>query len=69
MPGFKPHCPKCNSLEVEQLGMHDHYAKDADGKDTALDATIFAYKCECGLAFSFEIKHGQKPISKATGLR
>jgi len=40
-----------------------------DGKDTALDATIFSYKCECGLAFSFEIKHGLKPVSKSTGLR
>ena len=36
--------------------MHDHYAKGPDGKDTTLDATIFSYKCECGLSFSFEIK-------------
>ena len=49
--------------------MHDHYAKGPDGKDTTLDATIFSYKCECGLSFSFEIKHGQSPISKSTGLR
>jgi hypothetical protein len=44
--------------------MHDHYAKGPDGKDTTLDATIFAYKCECGLTFSFEIKHG-KPAKKS----
>jgi hypothetical protein len=48
--------------------MHDHYAKDESGANTILDATIFSYKCECGLAFSFEIKHGQSPISKSTGL-
>jgi len=69
MPGFTPVCPKCHSNHVEQLGMHDHYAHGPDGKDTALDATIFSYKCECGLAFSFEIKHGLKPVSKSTGLR
>ena len=49
--------------------MHDHYARGPGGEVTTLDATIFSYRCECGLIFSFEIKHGQTPLSKSTGLR
>lgn len=68
MPGFTPYCPKCNSDHVELLGVHDHYAHRTDGSQL-LDSTIFAYRCACGLAFTFEIPHGQKPASWQTGLR
>jgi hypothetical protein len=31
MPGVTPHCPKCNSEDVELLGIHDHYSAMAVG--------------------------------------
>lgn len=68
MPGFAPHCPKCNSEDVEQIGSEDHYSKGSDGSKL-LSATVFAYRCPCGLAFNFEIPHRQPNVSRLTGLR
>jgi hypothetical protein len=62
MAELKPHCPKCNSQEVEQLGTHGRYSKDANGNDAFLEATCCAYKCRCGMPFSVEIQHWHKPI-------
>jgi hypothetical protein len=46
--------------------MQDRYARGASQVTTAPVSTVFAYKCECGLAFTFEIPHGQKPKSRET---
>lgn len=70
MPGFAPACPKCHSTDVAFLGMHDHYPEGSSRqRDSRPDLTVFTYRCECGLTFSFDIIHGQNPVSKATGLR
>jgi hypothetical protein len=44
--------------------MHDRYAEGASRVTTAPTSTIFAYKCKCGLAFTFEVTHG-KPARKS----
>jgi hypothetical protein len=58
MPGFAPQCPRCGSADVKQVGMHDRYANGSSHATAAPTSTVFAYKCKCGLAFTFEIKHG-----------
>jgi hypothetical protein len=63
MPGFTPHCPRCDSTDVKLAGMHDHYADGASHASTAPTSTVFAYKCKCGLAFTFEIKHGLEQLA------
>ena len=30
-------------------------------RDTPPIATTYAYKCKCGVAFTFEVKHDQPP--------
>jgi hypothetical protein len=48
--------------------MHDRYADGASPVTSAPVSTVFAYKCKCGLAFTFEIHHGQPPKSQQTGM-
>ena len=70
MPGFSPHCPRCDSTDVKQVGMHDRYAEGASRVNASPTATVFAYKCKCGLAFTFEIKHGgEKPAGNGKSRR
>jgi hypothetical protein len=56
---FTPQCPRCASHDVKVVGSHDYYLLFSPRlPDTPPEYTIFAYKCVCGLAFTFEIKHG-----------
>jgi hypothetical protein len=48
--------------------MHDRYPDGASPATSAPTSTVFAYKCACGLAFTFEIHHGPPPKSPHTGL-
>ena len=49
--------------------MHDRYADGASRVTTAPMSTVFAYKCICGLVFTFEIPHGPPQKSQQTGMR
>ena len=56
---FTPQCPRCMSHDVKLVGSHDHYPAFVPRlPDTPPEFTVFAYQCRCGLAFTFEIKHG-----------
>jgi len=56
---FAPPCPRCASDDVQLVGSHDHYPLFSPRLANAPpEYTVFAYQCRCGLAFTFEIKHG-----------
>jgi hypothetical protein len=56
MPGFTPHCPRCDSTDTKQIARSDRYADGASPVTSSPVATTFSYKCQCGLAFTFEVK-------------
>ena len=65
---FAPQCPQCASHDVQLVGSHDHYPLFSPRlPDTPPEYTVFAYKCRCGLAFTFEVKHGAKKNGRAHG--
>jgi hypothetical protein len=61
MPGFTPHCPRCGPAEVKQVGRNDRYPLTGRRLDTPPIAATFVYKCQCGLAFAFDVTHGEPP--------
>jgi hypothetical protein len=63
---FTAYCPRCNSGDLKLRGMH---IADARGVESCADASVFAYRCLCGLSFTLEIKPGQQPVCKSAGLR
>ena len=69
MPGFTPHCPRCDSADTTKVAMQDRYANGVSRVTTAPISTVFSYRCVCGLSFTFEIPHGQPPKSLQTGMR
>jgi hypothetical protein len=60
MSEFTAYCPKCNSESVKLLGMHSNQD---------LNASVFAYRCLCGLSFILEISQGKQPVCKIAGFR
>ena len=61
MPGFAVHCPRCGSADLKQVARNDRYPLEGRRLDTPPIATTYAYKCKCGVAFTFEVKHDQPP--------
>gem|GEM_PF-5648206 len=60
---FAPQCPRCEADDVQLVGSHDHYPLFSPTLTNAPpEYTVFAYKCRCGLAFTFEVKHGTRQV-------
>jgi hypothetical protein len=69
MPGFAPQCPKCHSEKVKKAGRHDYYPLGESRLNSEPTHTTFCYVCECGLAFSFDVRHRSYPPTIAPELK
>jgi hypothetical protein len=49
--------------------MHDRYVEGLERAKSGPESTVFAYKCKCGLSFTFEIKHGKERGKKPCATR
>lgn len=60
-----PACPKCESTKVQLIGSHKQYPAGANRRIDPPSSENFAYKCDCGYAFTDVVRLPVRKQSQA----